>query len=255
MTWHQENTAANFNTGKYYGTLDISAPQDGITVHQTGVDSVTRGLLGVTFADAGRMRMQDCYPRVDDFIAIYPQTSSRPFNVQLQYRIFAGGEEDSVFPADCHAEDCLLIEQWISNYTFSLDTHPQLDVQLFPVFHDSVDAFQVWQDIDDELIPLATSESEGANIAAIVAPAYGSHPALAVLIHPRDQADADFSVEGSSDKSAVGIAMLRLFDRFMEKGVIRRARLRLLVSRSPIDEDLLLKHYQHFANSPLPLTT
>jgi hypothetical protein len=128
-------------------------------------------------------------------------------------------------------------------------------VQLFPVYHDSVEAIQVWQDIDGELLPLANKDADGVSIAAVVARPHAGHPAIAAFVHPCDQSDADFSVEGTSEVGTIGITMLRLFDRFMEKGVIRRARLRMLLSPSSIDDDALFKHYQHFANSRLPLTT
>ncbi len=257
MTWQFDEQSARFAFQDYRGEFRLTSPERGLAISGSTSRSEIAPLLGVSFADANRPRIQDCYQRIDDFIAVYPQTSYRPFNIQLQYRVFANGEADSTLPeqvADAGGHQ-LLVEQWISNSTFLLDSHPQLDVELFPIFHDAADAIQVWQDIDDQLVPLATADSDGANIAVVVAQPFNNKPAIAVFVHPLDQSDADFAIRGSDDGASAGVAMLRLFDRFMEKGVIRRARLRLLISSEAIDDETLRTHYDHFANSPLPLTT
>jgi hypothetical protein len=47
---------------------------------------------------------------------------------------------------------------------------------------------------------------------------------------------------------------LRFRADFMEKGVIRRARCRWLVSNRPFERDELAQAYHAFIDSPLPLT-
>jgi hypothetical protein len=258
MTWQLQGNQASFLVSGYQGTVDLTVPQNGVVLVCQETRCMLSPILGVSLADAQRVRIQDSYTRLDDLVATYPQTSHRPFNIQLQYRIFNGGQLDStqpVFGLGGKSDDLLLMEQWISNSTYLLDSHPQIDLELFPIYHDSIDSIQVWQDIDGEFTPLATAQSDGANIAAVVSQPIESMPALAVLVHPLDQSDADFSIRGSEDSDVVGVAMLRMFDRFMEKGVIRRARIRLIVSKEAISDELLQMHYADFAKSPLPLTT
>ncbi len=258
MTWQLQGNQASFLVSGYQGRFDVLAPQNGVVLVNQVSRCMLSPVLGVSLADPERVRIQDSYTRLDDFVATYPQTSHRPFNIQLQYRVFNGGQLDStqpVFGLGEASDEVLLIEQWISNYTYLLDSHPQIDLELFPIYHDSVDSIQVWQDIDDEFTPLGTAESDGANIAAVVSQPIANIPALAVLVHPLDQADADFAIRGSEDSDVVGVAMLRMFDRFMEKGVIRRARIRLIVSNQAIPDKMLRLHYDEFAKSPLPLTT
>ncbi len=68
-----------------------------------------------------------------------------------------------------------------------------------------------------------------------------------MLIHPSDLIQTELL--------DVAKGKLRLFGNFMEKGVIRRGRIRCLVSSAPIAAAQLQAAYEQFADSPLPLTT
>jgi hypothetical protein len=48
---------------------------------------------------------------------------------------------------------------------------------------------------------------------------------------------------------------LKVFGRFMEKGVIRRMRFRLLVANSASSQEFWIERWNEFSESPLPLTT
>lgn len=70
---------------------------------------------------------------------------------------------------------------------------------------------------------------------------------VAVLIHPSDLMQTELMEPAK--------AKLRLFGNFMEKGVIRRGRVRCLVGETSLSSDQLQNAYSSFAESPLPLTT
>ena len=71
---------------------------------------------------------------------------------------------------------------------------------------------------------------------------------LGILVHPMDQSDT--VLEHDKDEHWT----LVTFGRFMEKGVIRRMRLRIVASNDTISDSQWLAWMQSFADSPLPLT-
>ncbi len=111
---------------------------------------------------------------------------------------------------------------WLSVQTQLLDSHPTLEIS-----HPS--AKEGWKSVSSIQLYSATGGS------------------LAVLIHPSDLVQTELL-----DSNA---GRLRLFGNFMEKGVIRRGRIRCLVSTQPLSESNLQSAYESFAASPLPLTT
>ena len=265
MSWTIDQNIASFQVGGYFGTFDITRPDCGLCVSRAGGDAAR--YLAVQFAEPSRVRITDCYTRIDDLILAYPQTAQRPFNVQLQYRLFAGGDLDTRFPSVLapaqqlmsETDQAILIELWISNYTFSLDTHPEIETECFSLASGQAASLQLFDPGDDGvgLSPCPTKGADGMSIAAATRAA-GSHHSggVAVMVHPSDQIDTQLTISGSPlDNMDAAAIKLRMFGRFMEKGVIRRARLRMLLSSAPIDDFVLNAHYREFAVSPLPLTT
>jgi len=116
--------------------------------------------------------------------------------------------------------DTLVVEIWLSIQTSLLDSHPQLELQLRGErFNAAVD--KVW-----------TSQSLR----------------MGLLVHPLDQRDCH--IEQPGDELA-----LRVFGRFMEKGVIRRMRFRLIMAQRPEPAMFWQDRFDEFSKSPLPLTT
>ena len=69
------------------------------------------------------------------------------------------------------------------------------------------------------------------------------------LIAPGDQRHSRLQTNDSQSTQCV-----RLFGHFMEKGVIRRARMRFLLAAETITNQQIAVAYRHLAESPLPLT-
>ena len=112
------------------------------------------------------------------------------------------------------------IEIWLSVQTSLLDSNPQLELHLSgETFKLSVN--NCW-----------TSESS----------------TLGLLVHPLDQQDCH--MESIQD----GLAM-RVFGRFMEKGVIRRMRFQLIATTEAQAVRFWQERFEEFSDSPLPLTT
>ena len=117
----------------------------------------------------------------------------------------------------------LLIELWVSIQTYLLDTHPSVKVSC------------------------PGSETPAKASQPIVATA--GDLSFAWFIHPRDQSDTKLVADKSNAR-----VQAQLFGHFMEKGVIRRARLRCLVSQKPLSKVDIDNAQSDFADSPLPLT-
>lgn len=116
--------------------------------------------------------------------------------------------------------DRLVLEIWLSVQTSLLDSHPQLELQL------RGESFKL--SVDD----CWTSESSR----------------LGLLLHPLDRLDCQ--IEPTKD----GLAM-RVFGRFMEKGVIRRMRFQLIANQQSQPARYWHERFEEFSDSPLPLTT
>jgi hypothetical protein len=121
------------------------------------------------------------------------------------------------------SEEQLLIELWVSIQTYLLDTHPTVKV-ICPGLES----------------PANTSQPIVATVGDL---------SFAWFIHPRDQSDTKLVADKASER-----VQAQLFGHFMEKGVIRRARVRCLVSQSPLSQSAMDAVQSNFAESPLPLT-
>ena len=116
--------------------------------------------------------------------------------------------------------NALAMEIWLSIQTSRLDAHPQLELQL-----------------------------RGERFKALVENCWASESCrLGVIVHPLDQPDCHVTQEKD------GLSM-RVFGRFMEKGVIRRMRFRLIAAMEPESVVYWRDRFEEFSNSPLPLTT
>ena len=114
----------------------------------------------------------------------------------------------------------LEIEFWLSIQTSLLDTHPQLELR-FQGESFSLLSENCW-----------TSQSSQ----------------LGLLVHPLDEQDCHI-------KSAKDELRMNVFGRFMEKGVIRRMRFRLVVAPKKETASFWQDRFEEFSGSPLPLTT
>ncbi len=181
---------------------------------------------------------EEIYGREDDLICRYRQTQSDVFAFQLDWQLlpavapFAGG-----------------VELWLSVQTDLLDSQPELEVT-------SVAAgSQAWRvlahsDLSDE--PLAGGDPRDLGPAAMICHSEtgsGDRTSGLWLIEPSDQCHARLCSPPNSAALSV-----RLFGHFMEKGVIRRGRMRFLQASGEIRDADIAGAYQQFASSPLPLT-
>ncbi len=114
----------------------------------------------------------------------------------------------------------IALEIWLSIQTSLLDSHPQLELR--------------WDDVQFN----ASSENYWTSTSS----------QIGLMVHPLDQPDCH------TERTSNGLSM-RVFGRFMEKGVIRRMRFRLIAALDSEPENFWRERFAEFSESPLPLTT
>jgi hypothetical protein len=134
--------------------------------------------------------------------------------------------------------ESLLLESTISIQTDLLDSHPKIDIEL--------DGKSV------QTLNINDGKDQGTNQtgSAAVTIVRSDTVFAAIFLGPHD---SPFTTDLSTPESL----KLRLFGEFLEKGVIRKARPWILISRAtnePIESELL-DIWQQLANRPLPLAS
>ena len=243
MIWKIEQSQSEFRFHGWEGSFNLSHPEQGL--HVTAQNGLKlENVLGVTFPNPRQPFLQDCYTRLGDLVTAYPQRDSRKFNVQLDYRLLDATPES------------LLIELWVSVQTYLLDSHPSVSVRC------ALDSTTVTNYIADEMGGLTVENADNETASDTTPSIPIRHRAvirgqtteknlhLAWFNHPRDQFDTTWSKQTGEQNDEA-----HLFGHFMEKGVIRRGRMRCWIHQKPIHLAGLQEQYHLFAGSPLPLTT
>lgn len=216
-------------------SIDLSKPSAGVT----GLPGIDGAVLGVRptativgeGAPAEELAFVDAYPRGEDLVAHYGPTASFPFRTEVYWRACAD--------ADPSRTRLSLI---VSVETDLLDTQPELTV----VSRLAERAVEPLTSVDGGL---ATSSAESAS--AVLLNSSADDSAWLEAVHPSDAVEA--TLEAEQESSGLAVIQWRLFSRFLEKGVIRRARL----AACPLPEGELPEataFYRGFASQPPPLT-
>ena len=188
---------------------------------------------------------EEVYSRQGDLIVRYRQSSTDVFAYQLDWQLLSAS-----------APFIAAVELWLSVQTDLLDTEPELEIacrainrQSWRVFeHHQLDGFSSTSPKE----PTAT-RGPAALLCGPIADNDNVSSAEAAsglwLIEPSDQCNTRRITQ---DDQAT--QRLRLFGHFMEKGVMRRARMRFLLAPRAITAEHISQAYRDLADSPLPLT-
>lgn len=212
-------------------TLAPAHPNDGLTV-QIGEQPSWR-LLSVCPNPTHSLSPEEIYVRDQDLISRFDQLDSDTFGFQLDWKLL-----------EPEAPQIWAFELWASVQTDLLDSSPSLTVAC------RSPAQEPWRVLSaSELLSQSTSgQSEDAQRSPAILVST-SHGMVGVwMIEPTDQRHTRL-VENQGEECAVN-----LFEHFMEKGVIRRARMRFYLVGGDVSDDAIISLYRRFADSPLPLT-
>ena len=235
------------------GSINLARPEQGLT----GLAAIDGKLLGIRPAidGADTLQLEDAYARGNDLVAHFKPTDSFPFRTEVYWR---------VEPTDSSASE-LRLSLIVSVQTDLLDTQPLLDI---------VSTLNV-STINSTQTTLLSPFADGAGSAdgtgdwQVVPDSQPNTQAQALLVELPQQAGAWFEAIHPSDRSEALLAcqttelptggpatqvQWRLFSHFLEKGVIRRARVTAALLAAKSAREQAATYYQAFAQQAPPLT-
>ncbi len=177
------------------------------------------------------LQVSEVYVRENDLIVRFEQSASDQFALQLDWQLLEG------IPSVIHG-----VELWVSIQTNLLDSAPELEIS-------SDGEFAGWRVYQHAML---TNQDPGVALphtAAALTSAGTGGTTRVWLIEPSDQLQSQ--LQTSADEA---VQIIKLFGQFLEKGVVRRARMRFVIVDGELSNDKLRQLYDDFANSPLPLT-
>jgi hypothetical protein len=232
--WTISDTVATLNACDWTGALDVLFPWHGFVPTSQALTGAA--LLKVyTRASAGSApeTMVECYQRGADLVATYAQTLERNVRPQVYWRAV----ESEGLPARGGLEVIL------SAQTSLLDSQPQTIVE------STLPASEVVCFGSRSQVVKATKDTwqtDGNAPRAVLFRLPGGQASYLEMVHPSDFAGV------MVQKSLV---RWHLFPEHLEKGVIRRARVRGMLLAREGDEVAVPQLMQAFAQSALALST
>lgn len=223
MSWKLESEKAEWGRGKIRLQLDPRIPQNGCELTTDKLDKWR--VLSVSPQPNNSLEVQEAYVRQDDLIVRFGQGEKDLYGLQLDWR----------HTEVTHAQ--FAIELWISIQTSLLDTYPNL-LLTSDTPGDSWDSIPLRDLVDD-------SNSKRAAIYA----SRTKHEMVAIMIHASDVEQAQ---EVTTNRKTA--CCTKLFGAFLEKGVIRRARVSAVVFDGHPSMNRIRAAYAEVSSQPLPLT-
>lgn len=245
-TWNIQNNAGRLSTDALGGVVDLNQPGDGLSEISAFGHTIAGCQLFGLYHDITQPRpisgpVVDRFVRQDDLFVRYGQTDQQRFSPSVYYH------------AQLLAEQAVGIRLIASIQTDLLDTHPDLVTQTIcpgGEIQKLVDANEPrWNLIQDGEADFTEHE---APHCLLIRPA-NSKLSFAEMIHPADFRGASLRRESHGDATHIKLQSL-LLDRWMEKGVILRARAQALFVPREHDEQTVFAAYQRFVDAALPLT-
>ena len=210
--WQLKGSAASLQVGKLSAALEARKPASGLSLLKWNGLPVSGHILGVT-ADTGPLSGEKCgaelFVRGNDLIANFAQVNQQPFSCQIYWR------------ADSQANGVILLDTILSMQTGLLKSFPQLAVETKLAIE------EVWRaggtgDSANPWAKLTEQKSSGEDSCCVVLRPQGADWSYAEMSHPDDFGTWQIK------QAPAGLATLRreLGGAFLEKGVIRRMRVR-----------------------------
>lgn len=227
--WQLDGHHASLDLHGLVGQLDLDQPHRGLFDLAVNNGALSGDLWGWFPTDhpSDQLACDDAYIRGDDLVVSYLPSEAFPFHTEFYWR--ANRDNPSQSPQ---------VSLIVSIETMLLDTMPEVTITS-TIKSDSTTAasealtFAVPNEVTDPIAVLQTLSTVAGN--------------LFQMVHPTDRPQGEVDAEGN--------AHWRLFAHFLEKGVIRRARLNAQFLPSKNANELCLSAYQEFASEELPLTT
>ncbi len=247
--WRLTGTTACWESARFQARIDLADPRPGIiglTWHRHALTDVALMQMHPQPNNiGGSVHLEDCYVRGTDLIARYADASRQTVFPEFYWRIWD----------DAPVSGAVVIESWLSVHTQWLDSDPEVIVQC----EMPADGYQVWRLPSDAEFGLRVAVGGGRTPIEITpsgcAVIWQStvHPLVfGQVVHPADVSSADVMCDAASQLITSRVAYFR---GSLEKGVIRRARLRGVLTESDRASSVLTQHWHALLSAPPPLAT
>lgn len=221
MDWQLEADRASLETELCGVELNQRTPNTGLQI-RIGTTSLGQ-FFRISPKPSHSFTIQEAYVRQNDLILRYEQSGNDLYSLQLNWRRLDWDQ------------DALALELWISVQTSLLDTHPAIEIR-------SGTPGALWHFLSLNDLSIGNSDK------TVVGLVKKSGVTAMVMVEPSDAQPVNRSLDRNEEFA------LKIFGEFMEKGVIRRTRLRFFGCTDEIARSRIKKQYQSFIESPLPLT-
>jgi hypothetical protein len=246
LVWRLTDHIAQLTLPPLAGSLDASLPSEGLGELQLQEQPVPAAhILGIGLKGMADGRPPvDSYIRQPDFVAEYATSELTAVDLQVTWRAFVDAT------ALCG------IEAIISVRTDLLDSDPQAAAssclpadQVLSLTAETDPHFQLLQIHQNERVCLDANESSGAFLFRL----HSSPYSYLEMVHPNDFVTIEFARQTNSQ--GILSTQFSMFDERLEKGVIRRGRLRGIFLPREEDTAQALQCYHQFLDSAVPLST
>jgi hypothetical protein len=235
--WTFDLLVAELRCGALRGRVNVSRPQDGVHNLRIDDEAIEGELLSATWSGAAHglekksaawpAPVADAYVRDGDLVATYGQMPNWPYAPQIYWRV----ESVSILGTKIPTLSLL-----VSIQTDSLDTQPAIRVATrLPAV---------------EVVEMGLVASAGRT-QALLWRLTDADLSYVEIVPTSDFCD----VSVACDEAGRFTTEWSLFGEFLEKGVIRRARMMSIFLPHKRDEELAAEYCREFQRRPLPLTT
>lgn len=231
--WQARGSSAQLQHRGLAASVDLQSPHEGLGAISVFGGRISGNVLGIGFVPGvtDSPPLAERYPRGSDLIVAYEQSDAFPFRATLYWRAVDVSTSLTAVAVD-------LI---VSVQTNLLDLTPQLRT------------ISRLKGAEALTVPLEGRDGRGAETAEGGCVAFRLAELATTyveMIHPSDWRGVETKEEGDCVE-------LRwpLVGHFMEKGVIRRLRVRGIFLQGTPDDGVIHDLYAQFASSPPPLTT
>lgn len=235
--WRIENSCAELHAALLAAQLDLAKPMQGLGQLSWDESSLEGSVLGVATGDyplgAGP---SDAFARGDDLVASYTETDARPFSLQVYWRAV-------------ERDDVVFLDAILSLQTPLLESFPGVSTQT------RLNCDELW------IVPSGKGEPQELNESAIdcqhdnadciLVRADDAEWSYAEMTHPDDRGQWQIKIPATGQCTV----QRELGGAFLEKGVIRRLRVRGAFLPRNKDFELARECMTELAASAPPLTT
>ncbi len=207
--WRLEDQRASLSLGPLSLAINLAAPERGAEAFAFGGHEVSNQLWAWRPSSQTPQRLSDAYVRGSDLVSEYAPSEEFPFKTQIYWRCEAEATRDTP----------VRLSLILSVHTHKLDTHPIYSVE--SSFRATGPA-TLQQDLPGNPYAgvLMTADNSAWSVVETIQPGD--------LLTPGGQ-----TLEAESGQT---VSRWRLFDHFMEKGVIRRAQLSLALASGAMSQ-------------------